>query len=308
MTLVLCDVDPVVRNVLDAYGLTDKIGAANIFDDHPTTWLAALRQRAVRPRTAAPSTRRVADAVLPDAAATERAGEAAASTHARRVPPAATPAGPGRRSPGPDRAARGAGGDADPRARARPLRPDGRLAVHVLPRRGAADGRRPRAGADERHHRPAVRRRAPRRTSGCSPRPSATCVFDINDFDETLPGPFEWDLKRLAASLVVAGRGRAASTDARGRHAVHRAIALVPRRGWPSYAAMRAIDVYYARVDVAGDPRVSSTSGPGPMIEATVKSARPPRRAPRAAEAHRRRRRQAPDRGPPADRSSTGPT
>ena len=36
--------------------------------------------------------------------------------------------------------------------------------------------------------------------------PDRRLVFDINDFDETLPGPFEWDVKRLAASLVVAGR------------------------------------------------------------------------------------------------------
>src|SRR5215212_1582704 len=36
--------------------------------------------------------------------------------------------------------------------------------------------------------------------------PERSLVFDINDFDETLPGPWEWDVKRLAASLVVAGR------------------------------------------------------------------------------------------------------
>ena len=37
--------------------------------------------------------------------------------------------------------------------------------------------------------------------------PGRRLVFDVNDFDETLPGPFEWDVKRLAASLAVAGRG-----------------------------------------------------------------------------------------------------
>ena len=36
--------------------------------------------------------------------------------------------------------------------------------------------------------------------------PERNLVFDVNDFDETLPGPWEWDLKRLAASIVVAGR------------------------------------------------------------------------------------------------------
>jgi len=38
--------------------------------------------------------------------------------------------------------------------------------------------------------------------------PERDTVFDLNDFDETLPGPWEWDLKRLAASLVLAGRDR----------------------------------------------------------------------------------------------------
>ena len=45
------------------------------------------------------------------------------------------------------------------------------------------------------------------RTSASSPRPSGTLVFDVNDFDETLPGPWEWDVKRLAASIEVAGAG-----------------------------------------------------------------------------------------------------
>src|SRR5215475_14130291 len=44
--------------------------------------------------------------------------------------------------------------------------------------------------------------------------PSRRLVFDVNDFDETLPGPFEWDVKRLAASLVVAGRDNGFSPKA----------------------------------------------------------------------------------------------
>ena len=44
--------------------------------------------------------------------------------------------------------------------------------------------------------------------------PERSLVFDINDFDETLPGPWEWDVKRLAASLVVAGRERGFSQQA----------------------------------------------------------------------------------------------
>src|SRR5262249_38484875 len=42
-----------------------------------------------------------------------------------------------------------------------------------------------------------------------------TLVFDVNDFDETLPGPWEWDLKRLAASLDIAGRSNGFSKQAR---------------------------------------------------------------------------------------------
>ena len=80
--------------------------------------------------------------------------------------------------------------------------------------------------------------------------PERDLLFDINDFDETLPGPFEFDLKRLATSLVVAGREHGIiGHDA--RHIVHRAIRSYRER-MAGYATMRAIDVYYARVDVTG--------------------------------------------------------
>jgi uncharacterized protein (DUF2252 family) len=100
--------------------------------------------------------------------------------------------------------------------------------------------------------------------------PERDLIFDINDFDETLHGPFEWDLKRLAASLVVAGRSRGFDLHA-NRHAVHRAIHEYRDR-MAGYAGMRAIDVYYASVAVSSiltfvDKRAR------PMIESTVKSA-----------------------------------
>ena len=99
--------------------------------------------------------------------------------------------------------------------------------------------------------------------------PERDLLFDINDFDETLQGPFEFDLKRLAASLVVAGRGRG-FTAHDNRHAVHRAIRSYTTR-MREYAGMRAIDVYYARVDATGvlayvDKRAR------PMLASTVKS------------------------------------
>ena len=98
--------------------------------------------------------------------------------------------------------------------------------------------------------------------------PERDLLFDITDFDETLPGPFEFDLKRLAASLVVAGRELGVSGhDA--RHMVHRAMHSYRDR-MTGYAAMRAIDVYYARVDATGIRAYADKSARA-MIERTVK-------------------------------------
>jgi uncharacterized protein (DUF2252 family) len=77
--------------------------------------------------------------------------------------------------------------------------------------------------------------------------PDRRLVFDLNDFDETLPGPWEWDVKRLAASLAVAGRDRGFGGRVR-RDAVRRA-ARSYRKAMRDFAAMRTIDVWYARLD-----------------------------------------------------------
>lgn len=78
--------------------------------------------------------------------------------------------------------------------------------------------------------------------------PERRIVFDINDFDETLPAPWEWDLKRLAASIVVAGRQiRLAESDA-ARAA--RATVRSYRERMANYAAMRALEVWYDTIDV----------------------------------------------------------
>ena len=87
------------------------------------------------------------------------------------------------------------------------------------------------------------------RTSAASPRPSGASIFDINDFDETLPAPWEWDLKRLAASVVVAGRQiRLPESDA--ARAVRRATVCSYRERMADYASMRALDVWYDTIDV----------------------------------------------------------
>ena len=73
-------------------------------------------------------------------------------------------------------------------------------------------------------------------------------VFDVNDFDETLPGPWEWDVKRLTASLVVAGRSRDFSDKERA--AVVSSTVAAYRTKMAEFAAMRDLDVWYTRYDV----------------------------------------------------------
>jgi uncharacterized protein (DUF2252 family) len=79
--------------------------------------------------------------------------------------------------------------------------------------------------------------------------PDRRLVFDCNDFDETLPGPFEWDVKRLAASFAIGGRDRGFGMRQR-RSAVIAAVGQY-REAMRSFAAMRDLDVWYARLDVA---------------------------------------------------------
>jgi len=100
--------------------------------------------------------------------------------------------------------------------------------------------------------------------------PERAELFDINDFDETLHGPFEWDLQRLAASLVVAGRSRAFSAHD-NRHAVHRAMRSYRER-MAGYALMRAIEVYYSSVSVSSILTFVNKRA-RPMIESAVRSA-----------------------------------
>ncbi len=78
--------------------------------------------------------------------------------------------------------------------------------------------------------------------------PDRRLVFDLNDFDETLPGPWEWDVKRLAASFEIAGRENGYSRKQR-RRIVQDTVAAY-RQAMGQFAGMRAIDVWYARVEV----------------------------------------------------------
>ncbi|MFD7867463.1 DUF2252 domain-containing protein [Streptomyces sp. NPDC059783] len=77
--------------------------------------------------------------------------------------------------------------------------------------------------------------------------PERRLLFDINDFDETLPGPWEWDVKRLAASLAIAGRAN--GFDDRERAAIVRATVRSYRESMIRFAGMRNLDVWYAHTD-----------------------------------------------------------
>jgi uncharacterized protein (DUF2252 family) len=85
--------------------------------------------------------------------------------------------------------------------------------------------------------------------------PERTLVFDANDFDETLPGPWEWDVKRLAASVVIAGRANGFS--AAQNRASTMATVRAYRQWMARYASMRLIDVWYAQI-TDGDIRESA--------------------------------------------------
>ena len=79
--------------------------------------------------------------------------------------------------------------------------------------------------------------------------PERQLVFDCNDFDETLPGPWEWDIKRLAASIVVAGRYRGHAKAV--RTAAITAVGRAYREGMRQMATMSNLEVWYFHVDVA---------------------------------------------------------
>lgn len=78
--------------------------------------------------------------------------------------------------------------------------------------------------------------------------PDRRLVFDVNDFDETLPGPFDWDVKRLAASFAVAADDNGFNPDVGASAA--RNCARTYRTEMAKFATMRFLDVWYARIDV----------------------------------------------------------
>lgn len=83
---------------------------------------------------------------------------------------------------------------------------------------------------------------------GCFASPEGTPVFDVNDFDETLPAPFEWDVKRLATSLALAGRARGWTTKDARRLA--RAATMAYRVHMAGLLALDPLAAWRSRIDV----------------------------------------------------------
>jgi uncharacterized protein (DUF2252 family) len=90
--------------------------------------------------------------------------------------------------------------------------------------------------------------------------PERNVIFDVNDLDETLPAPFEWDLKRLAASVVIAAQFLKLPDSDAAR--VTMDLVREYRERMADYASMRALDVWYDKIDMTryedrtGDPAV----------------------------------------------------
>jgi uncharacterized protein (DUF2252 family) len=78
--------------------------------------------------------------------------------------------------------------------------------------------------------------------------PERRLVFDINDFDETAPGPWEWDVKRLAASFAIAGRDN--GYTAKQRRNILLALVAAYRTAMSEFAGKKNIEVWYARLDI----------------------------------------------------------
>ena len=78
--------------------------------------------------------------------------------------------------------------------------------------------------------------------------PDRRLVFSVNDFDETLSGPFEWDVKRLVASFAVAGRDR--GFDVKQRRSINRAVIRSYREAIRGFARMSNLELWYARIDM----------------------------------------------------------
>ena len=105
--------------------------------------------------------------------------------------------------------------------------------------------------------------------------PDRQLVFSVNDFDETLPGPFEWDVKRLVASFAVAGRDR--GFDTKQRKSINQATARSYREAMLDLAQMKKLDVWYSRLsadEIETQVKASMKSGQVKQFEKNLAKAR----------------------------------
>ena len=103
--------------------------------------------------------------------------------------------------------------------------------------------------------------------------PERNIVFDINDFDETLPAPFEWDLKRLAASFVIAARWRGFSDDQAREMAVQTAASY--RESMRKRESSSVLEAWYSRITVADlQALVGDTADLGGRVKKKIAQAR----------------------------------
>jgi len=100
--------------------------------------------------------------------------------------------------------------------------------------------------------------------------PERRLVFDINDFDETLPGPWEWDVKRLAASITIAARDRDYAPAERERVVLETVREY--RTAMLRFAGMSNLDVWYARLDIDDTMELLAKQLTPKMIKRTSKA------------------------------------
>jgi uncharacterized protein (DUF2252 family) len=100
--------------------------------------------------------------------------------------------------------------------------------------------------------------------------PERRLVFDLNDFDETLPGPFEYDVKRMAASFSVAGRNNGFSKA--DTHDATLASVASYRLAMASFAQMRTMDIWYAHLDE--DQVMTASRGAVAEVEKEARTAK----------------------------------
>jgi hypothetical protein len=102
--------------------------------------------------------------------------------------------------------------------------------------------------------------------------PERNIFFDINDFDETLPVPWEWDVKRLAASIVIAARHLDLLDSERAKAATDTVCSY--RERMADYASVRALDIWYDRIDLERFLKSTSTPEAVERIQRRVEQAR----------------------------------